>query len=189
MRFYTTIASRMFLYCNMLMLFFFLTAANAYCSSHGFRGGYSLSWQTDRNTSLTELSYGPYFGYMNFSEFMPALNFVTGIEYQTAGHRSGDASLIKQHIASVPLYLRLRLGPVAASAGLHSSAAFATISKPEYFGKDSRKLDVGAFGELGAQFFKVGLSCRTYFNLIERDKNYAGKYYSRIVQLGLNIKL
>ncbi len=121
-----------------------------------------------------------YVGFYNESKITPMLFFGTGLEYFQNGSSLPLDTKYKQHLMSIPLYLKFKIGPVFAIWGASANFIVAQnytigenkINVPEAF--KSNWFDVPLHGGLGVSFLMFTVEAKYYWGLLDSFKNTPG---------------
>ena len=124
-----------------------------------------------------------YFGFFNDNKIAPLLHFGKGLEYFQNGIAYTSNSERILHTISVPLYLKLKLGPVFALGGIAGnfkvsekfSAGDYEVS-PTDTGK-SNWFDAPVFLGAGVKIFFVSVEARYQWGLIEVRNGLKSQYF------------
>jgi len=132
-----------------------------------------------------------YVGFFNERKIIPLLSFGSGLEYFQNGSDLGSDIKYKQHILSIPLYLKLKIGPVYATGG--ASANFRVAEKyivgdskidvPEAW--QSNWFDVPMHAGLGVELLIFRIEARYHWGMMDSFKNTTGN--SQYFQLGAGV--
>lgn len=157
----------------------------------GIRAGFhSASMVEDGSKPDTAKSKNSFYaGFYHDQKIVPILYFGSGIEYFQNGFRYSPDSKRVVHTVSIPLYLKLKIGPVFALGGIAGN--FKVVekiivgdekNKPESDDK-SKGFDGAAFAGLGVKIAIITIEARYHWGLIEA---YDG-LYNRYLQIGAGI--
>ncbi|MBS2210474.1 PorT family protein [Carboxylicivirga mesophila] len=150
----------------------------------GIRAGYQNSFfKIDGDEAFDDPYNNFYVGYFNSSNIVPMLKWDSGIEYFQVGGKTGDAEL-KLHYLSVPLSLKLKIGPVYALGGVNGAVKLGGSSDFAEFGADVgdfSTLDAGAHLGVGFKFLMLGVEARYTWGLVNQTE---ADLKSEYLQLG-----
>jgi hypothetical protein len=130
-----------------------------------------------------------YVGFFRSTKLIPLLHFGSGIEYFQNGMSYTNNTDRILHTISVPLDLRLKLGPVFVLGGV--AANFKVSEKIKIGGESINPLeadktnwfDVPVFLGAGLKIFFVTIEARYHWGLLEARNGYHNQYF----QLGAGI--
>lgn len=131
-----------------------------------------------------------------FKEFkiVPLLRFDAGLEYAPVGIADSDTdSKIVLHYLSIPLNLRVKLGPVFALGGAAANFRVAekyTINGENYDPEDDEKsnvFDVPLYLGLGVKILFISVDARYYWGMLDVYNNENSTTKSQYLQLGASI--
>lgn len=130
-----------------------------------------------------------YIGAYRNNKFGGIFAFHTGLEYFQNGAKKDDNNYRKLHYISVPLGLRVKLGPVFALAG--PALNFKVGESSRYLGQSIDADDKAAFFDLpafigaGVKFLMFTVEARYAVGLLEVNDGVRNQYF----QLGLGLQL
>ncbi len=143
----------------------------------GIRAGWQKSYLSVDGEKLTDKSDGFYVGFFKNNKIAPMLRWQSGFEYyQVRG--ANDYAELKVHYLSIPLSLRLKLGPVYALGGVNGAVRIADSfdSKAsdiisEVTGIDTdpdlSRWDAGAHLGVGFKFLMLGVEARYNWGFVD----------------------
>ena len=188
---------------TLLIAFLFLasiTAVNAQDDDKDITKGVRAGWQysnlfesgdSEGTTNLSSF----YVGIFGEKKLIPMLRFGSGIEYSQVGTVSSDLDDTKYvlHYVGVPLYLKVKLGPVFALGG--ASANFKVGEKFTFLGEDleldsdakANVFDVPLFLGLGVKILMFNLEARYYWGTLDVNKSDDISIKSQYLQIGAGI--
>ena len=155
---------------------------------NGIRAGYhaaTMVYEGSKPDSVNALG-SFYIGFFRSTKIATILHFDSGIEYFQNGLKYSGNSKRTLHTISVPLDLRLKIGPVFAVGG---AAANFKVSEEIKIGDNSYKpsdnnksnwFDVAAFAGAGVKIWILTVEARYHWGLLETRND----LYSRYFQLG-----
>jgi len=148
----------------------------------GIRGGWhSATMVTDGADPFNGSSLDNfYIGFFNDNKIAPLLHFGKGLEYFQNGAAYTDNTKRVLHTVSVPLYLKLKLGPVFALGGIAGNFKV----NEDYTGhginpSDSDKsewFDAPVFLGAGAKILFVSVEARYHWGLLEVRDGFKSHY-------------
>ena len=137
-----------------------------------------------------------YIGVVRTRRIVPLLKYATGIEYFQSGTKVNNENAAHLHYISLPVNLRLKLGPVVMLGGIAPS--FKIVEKWEVAGEKitpssdlkANWFDAPVFIGGGFKFLMLSIEARYYWgttNLYETVSD--GTYKNRYFQIGLGIRI
>lgn len=158
-------------------------------------GGIRLGWNTsamfDDGSKLsgTENLQSFYFGLFRDNKIIPLLHFGSGLEYVQNGFQIDSDNKLVLHYISVPLHLKLKVGPVFGLAGFAPS--FKVSEKIIIDGsktspssdQKSDWFDVPFQAGVGLKILFITIEARYHWGLMEVNSGYKNQYF----QLGAGI--
>ncbi len=161
----------------LLALLFISISTNTFA---GDKFGIRAGWQTS-NISLN--SYKNlntfYAGIFKEKKILPLIRFGAGIEYQQSGSEFSTDNIMKLHYISVPLYLKVKLGPLYAVAGGAPSFKIAETweletAKESYKDlSDINTFDLPIFAGVGFNILLLRIEARYYWGTMELSNSSA----------------
>jgi hypothetical protein len=157
----------------------------------GIRGGYHLATMVEDgskpDTAKNLSSF--YVGFFRDQKINKILYWGSGIEYFQNGLKYSKSSNLKMHTISVPVNLKLKIGPVYGRGGI--TANFKVKEKIEYEGEkydpeESDKaywFDSAAFAGVGVQILFLSVEARYHWGLIDVKNGLHNRYF----QLGATV--
>jgi len=140
----------------------------------GIRAGYQNSFfKIDGDKAFNDPYNNFYIGFFRSNNIVPLLKLNSGIEYFQVGGKTGDAEL-KLHYLSIPLSLRLKLGPVYGLGGLNGAFKIGGTSDFDELDaavSDFSVFDAGAHLGVGFKFLMIGVEARYNWGLINQTDN------------------
>ena len=158
---------------------------------NGIRAGYhgaTLVYEGSEPDSASTLN-SFYVGFFRSKKIATILHFDSGIEYFQNGVSYSSNSKRILHTISVPLDLRLKIGPVY---GVGGAAMNFKVSEEYKYGSNSYKpsdtsksnwFDVAAFAGAGVKIWILSVEARYHWGLLEARND----FYNRYFQLGAAI--
>ncbi len=157
----------------------------------GIRGGFhSATMVADGSKPDSVNSLNSFYaGIFRDNKIAPILHFGTGLEYFQNGLKYSENVERKLHTLSVPLYLKVKLGPVFALGG--AAPNFKLKEKVDYQDNSynpgdtdkTKGFDVAAFVGAGVKIFFITVEGRYHWGLLEARDD----LYNRYFQLGAAI--
>jgi hypothetical protein len=157
----------------------------------GIRGGYHLATMVEDgskpDTAKNLSSF--YVGFFKDQKIAKILFVGSGIEYFQNGLKYSKSSKLIMHTISVPVNLKVKIGPVYGRGGI--TANFIVKEKIEYDDKkyDPEKsdkanwFDSAAFAGVGVDILFLSVEARYYWGLIDAKNG----LYNRYFQLGATV--
>ena len=169
-------------------------------SSNTFAGdkfGIRAGWQSSNLSigSFNNLNTF-YLGVFKEQKIIPFLRFGGGIEYQQSGAEFDANNLLKMHYISIPLYLKLKLGPIYALGG--GAPAFKVgetweLEDKHIDYKDLSNLntfDFPVFAGIGINILILRIEARYYWGTMEIGNSSITKgTKNQYFQLGLGLAI
>ncbi len=149
-------------------------------SSRGVRAGWQLSDYYFDGSAIGDSPLNSFYvGFFNENKIIPMLYFGSGLEYFQNGSNIGNATdaQFKQHIISVPVYLKFKIGPVFATGGAAANFKVAEnyvlggnkIEVPENL--KSNVFDVPLHLGLGVKILMFTVEARYYWGMLDTFQN------------------
>jgi hypothetical protein len=157
----------------------------------GVRGGYHLATMVDDgskpDTAKNLSSF--YIGFFKDQKIAKILFWGSGIEYFQNGLKYSKNSNVKLHTISVPVNLKVKIGPVYGRGGI--TANFKVKEKIEYDDKKydpvksdkANWFDSAAFAGVGVEILFLSVEARYHWGLIDVKNG----LYNRYFQLGATV--
>lgn len=150
----------------------------------GIRGGWhSATLVMDGATPYDASALSSFYvGFFNDNKIVPMLYFGKGIEYFQNGIKYTSSSQRVLHTVSVPLYLKLKIGPVYGLGGIAGNFKVSekyTVGDHEVSPTDSDKskwFDAPVFLGAGVKIFFVSVEARYHWGLIEVRNGLKSQY-------------
>ena len=167
------------------------TAQDDKPKKNGIRAGYhgaTLVYEGSEPDSASTLS-SFYVGFFRSKKIATILHFDSGIEYFQNGVSYSSNSKRVLHTISVPLDLRLKVGPVY---GVGGAAMNFKVSEEYKYGSNSYKpsdasksnwFDIAAFAGAGVKIWILSVEARYHWGLLEVRNDLNSRYF----QLGAAI--
>jgi hypothetical protein len=157
----------------------------------GIRGGWQLSSMVVDGNKPDTAQYlnSFYIGLFRDNKLASILYFGTGIEYFQNGLKYSNNTKRVVHTISIPLGLKLKLGPVFILGG---AAANVKVSEKIIIGDDkydpvegnrTEWFDVAAFAGAGVKIFFLSVEARYHWGLLDVRNDLKNRYF----QLGLGV--
>jgi len=153
----------------------------------GIRFGYIDSKLDKGSAGLFDRGYNSFYvGFYNDQRIIPMLYFSSGLDYYQTGSKENDGNKLVLHWISVPLSLKLKVGPVHGYGGVHG--AFKVSSKLTVVGQDIAasdfgSWDAGAFVGAGIQIFFISAEVKYTWGLVDLYNGYKNNF----LQAGLTL--
>jgi len=156
----------------------------------GMRFGYisskvsktELDWLEDFDDGYKSF----YVGFFNDAKLIPLLHLSTGLEYYQTGQKLNDSNKLILHYISLPLGLKLKLGPVQAFGGVHGAVKVSsrlTLLGESAPAKDIGTFDAGTFVGAGLKILFIGIEAKYTWGLVDIDDGYKNNFW----QVGLTL--
>ena len=157
---------------------------------HGIRAGWQSAGTYTEGKAMGDPISTFYIGFEREHKIVPLLHWGAGLEYFQNGYKIDDDNYNTVHTISVPLHLKLRVGPVYGLGGL--GANFKVGEKLMENGaevdSERRGIDIPAFAGVGVKILRVNLEFRYHWGLmgIYPDQDSPNNQY---LQAGIGISL
>ena len=160
----------------------------------GVRAGWQMSnfYDGGKTSDLSENLSSFYIGVYGEKKLIPLLRLGTGIEYNSTGYKIKDFDDTKyvRHTIAVPVYLKVKLGPVFALGG--AAASFGVANKATLLGEtidldDEDKTNVfnlPVYLGLGVKFLMISIEARYHWGTMDLDKGDNSSITNQYFQLG-----
>jgi len=157
----------------------------------GFRAGYQVSGMYAPNGQIGSTLPNFYFGFMKGTKIVTEIfTFQTGLEYMQGGWKTDDANFRRIHYLSIPLALRVKLGPFFAQAGINGNLRLA--ENYQLLGvnclNDESKVpffDMPVQAGVGVKIAVLTIEARYHYGLV----NMGNDSHNAYLQLGLGISI
>lgn len=171
-----------------------LTLANAQKKDDrvgGIRGGFQSAVMVESGSKADSANNLKtfYVGFFRDQKMLPFLFFGSGLEYFQNGFNYTNDSKRVLHMISIPLDLKVKIGPVFALGGIAGNFKVAekihigdSKANPAS-GDKSTWFDAAAFAGVGLKLFFITIEARYHWGLIESNKG----LYNRYLQIGAGI--
>ena len=169
-------------------------------SSNTFAGnkiGIRAGWQAS-NLSIGNFNNLNtfYLGVFREQQIIPFFHFGGGLEYQQSGAEFDAKNLLKMHYISIPLYLKLKLGPIYALGGGAPSFKVGESWEIEDIHEEYKKLaelstfDFPVFAGLGINILVLRIEARYYWGTMEiGEGSVTAGTKNQYFQLGLGLAI
>lgn len=162
----------------------------------GIRAGWQMSnFYNDGSSSADNLS-SFYVAVFGEKKLMPILRLGSGVEYNSVGYSSdiaGNTSSFVRHSIAVPLYLKVKLGPVFALGGAAASFGVSDKYKLNDNSADipdeikTNTFDAPVFLGLGVKFLMISVEARYHWGTMDITKSNLSSPTQQYFQLGAGI--
>ena len=183
--------------CSVLLLILFIGAYSTYAQDKekkklfGIRGGFhSATMVEDGAKPDTVNSLNTFYvGFFRDNRLSRIFYLGTGLEYFQNGLRYTTSSKKILHTISIPLDLKIKLGPVFVLGGVASNFKVSEkyeVGGSSYSPSDTNKsnwFDFAAFAGAGVKIFFISIEGRYHWGLIDANNG----LYNRYFQLGAAI--
>lgn len=159
----------------------------------GIRAGYQMSnFYTDGNQNAENLN-SFYLGVFGEKKLIPLLRLGTGVEYSSTGMTSNAANLESKyvrHAISVPVYLKLKLGPVYALGGAAANFGVSnnfTVNDEKVDLTDDQKTNVfnlPVYLGVGVKILMFSIEARYHMGTMDLNKDDNITETNQYLQLG-----
>jgi hypothetical protein len=121
-----------------------------------------------------------YVGMFNDQELIPMLYIYTALDYYQTGSKYNDDNKLVLHYISIPVGLKLKIGPVQAFGGIHGavkvSTAYTLLGQPVSSEKFST-FDAGTFIGLGLNIAFIGAEVKYTKGLVDINSGYKNNFW------------
>jgi len=153
----------------------------------GIRGGWMESKISKDGDSYLDAKYESFYvGMFNDQKLIPMLYIYTALDYYQTGSKLNDDNKLILHYISIPVGLKLKIGPVQAFGGVHGAVKVSTrytlLTQPV----DSEKFstfDAGTFIGLGVSIAFIGAEVKYTKGLVDINRGYKNNFW----QAGLTL--
>jgi hypothetical protein len=154
----------------------------------GIHGGYIESDFKKSGNSYLDFNKHKnfYVGFCKDTKIIPLLHFMSGLDYYQAGAKLDDNNKLILHYLSVPLGLKLKLGPFEAFGGVHGAVKVSsklTVLGQEVSGEKFSTFDAGYFVGAGLKILFIGAEVRYTQGFVDVYKGYKNNFW----QAGLGL--
>jgi hypothetical protein len=153
----------------------------------GFHAGYIGSNLKKDGDSWFDNGHNSFFvGIHNNQRIIPMLFLYTALDYYQTGSRLNDNNKLVLHYISVPVGLKLRLGPVYGMGGFHGAVRVSTklvVNGNDASTEGFNTFDSGAFVGAGVRLLFIGLEGRYTWGLSTVRNGYKNNFW----QAGLTL--
>lgn len=154
-------------------------------SVSGIRGGWHTATLLEDGTEPNEANNlnSFYIGFFSDNKIAPLLYFGKGLEYFQNGLTYAGDSERRLHTLSIPLYLKLKLGPVYGLGGIAGNVKISekfTMSDYELNSGDNDKsnwFDAPVFVGAGVKILAISVEARYHWGLLEVRNNLKSQYF------------
>ena len=149
----------------------------------GIRAGYHSSQFFEDGNSYGDPMQSFYVGLFKDTKIIPLLDFGSGLEYYKNGVKIDDANKRELHYLSVPLDLKLKIGPVYALGGFSPSIKVAeriTIDGSTEKPTDAQKaewFDIPFFLGAGVKILFISIEARYHWGIMEVTDGYKSQSF------------
>lgn len=155
--------------------------------NRGIRGGWIESEISKGGDSYLDAKYKSFYvGMFNDQKLIPMLYIYTALDYYQTGSKYNDNNKLILHYISIPLGLKLKIGPVQAFGGVHGavkvSSTYNLLAQPISSEKFST-FDAGTFIGLGLSIAFIGAEVKYTKGLVDINRGYKNNFW----QVGLTL--
>ena len=182
-----------------LFIFLFSISTNSFAGDKfGIRAGYQAANLYNGSSALYKTHHTFYVGVFKDVKILPLLHFGAGLDYFQGGSEKDNDNNITLHYISVPVNLKLKLGPFFALAGVAPSFKvhenWTTAGKELNPGSDlkSNTFDLPAFAGIGFKISIISIEARYYYGTMSVNSNSLSGfdgYNNQYIQLGLAVSI
>jgi hypothetical protein len=153
----------------------------------GIRFGYISSNIIKDGENLYENSHSSFYvGIFNDKQLIPMLYFYSAFEYYQTGGKVNDNNKLALHYISVPIGLKLKIGPVQGFAGIHGAVKVSsrlTVLGESTAAEGFNTFDAGTFAGLGLRFLFIGAEAKYTWGRVNIKDGYKNNYWQAGVTL------
>ena len=160
----------------------------------GIRAGYQVSNFLNDGKEVSNNLGSFYIGVYGEKKLLPILLLGTGVEYNSSGYSSETPnSSYVRHAVAVPVYLKVKLGPVFALGGAAASfgvANKATLNDQDIDLSDDQKTNVfnlPVYLGVGVKIMMISLEARYHLGTMDLDKSDTETRTNHYLQVGAAI--
>lgn len=155
--------------------------------NRGIRGGWMESEVIKDGNSWFGAKYKSFYvGMFNDQKLIPMLYIYTALDYYQTGSKRNDDTKLILHYISIPVGLKLKIGPVQAFGGVHGAVKVSTthtlVAQPVSSEKFST-FDAGTFIGLGLSIAFIGAEVKYTKGLVDINRGYKNNFW----QAGLTL--
>lgn len=147
----------------------------------GFHAGYiGSNLSKDGNNWFKNSHKSFYLGFYNNQRIIPALFLYTSLDYYQTGSRLDDNNKLVLHYISIPIALKLSLGPVFAMGGFHGAVRVSTkftINGQSASTEGFNTFDSGVFLGAGIRIFFIGFEGKYTWGLSTVRNGYKNNFW------------
>jgi len=181
------------------LLFIMSLSMNSFAKDKfGIRAGYQAANLYSGSSALYKTYNTFYVGLFKDVKLIPLLHFGAGIDYYQTGSEKNSENSISLHYVSVPLDLKLKLGPFYALAGV--APAFKVHENWMVLGNKispdsdvkSNAFDLPAFAGIGFKIAIISIEARYFYGTMSVNNNSLSGfdgYNNQFIQLGLAVSI
>jgi hypothetical protein len=173
-----------------LVLGLFAIGIETNAQGFGVRAGYQVAYTNNNGNQVGGSLAHYYLGAFHNKKLGVGdlLTLHTGLEYMQNGHRTNDANFLRMNMISVPVALRIKLGPLFAQGGFNGN--FKISENYQVNGLDAlnstnktNSFDLPAHIGLGLKFFILEIEARYHQGFLDVNNGNKNSYF----QLGLAV--
>jgi hypothetical protein len=154
----------------------------------GIRGGYIEGKLDKGSAGLFDKGYNSFYvGFFNDQKIIPMLYFYSGLDYYQTGSKTNDDNKLVLHYCSIPIALKLKIGPVMAFGGVHGAVKVSsrlTVLGESSPAKDFSTFDAGAFLGAGLHILFIGAEVKYTWGLVDIYNGYKNNFWQFGLTLG-----
>ena len=155
--------------------------------NRGIRGGWIESSIRKGSDDWLEAKYTSFYvGLFNDQRLIPMLYIYTALDYYQTGSKHDDDNKLILHYISIPVGLKLKVGPLQLFGGVHGAVRVSTtltlLAQPVTSEKFST-FDAGTFIGLGLNIAFIGAEVKYTKGLVDINRGYKNNFW----QAGLTL--
>lgn len=170
-----------------LMAFGLAVVSAQLSAGTGIRGGYINSTLKRGGEGLFDKNYESFYvGVFHDNNIIPLLDLGTGLDYYQSGSQLDDNNKVVLHYLSVPISLKLKIGPLHVFGGVHGAVKVGsteTVMGQSSTAEGYNTFDAGGFAGLGIKLFFIGAEAKYTWGFVDVKDGYKNNF----LQAGLTL--
>lgn len=172
-------------------LFILGFSTTTYADGKGIRAGYQASNLYYNGSGMNDMMSSFYVGITKDMKIIPMVHFGSGMEYSQIGTYTDSDNKITMHYLSIPIYAKLKVGPLYALAG--AAANIKVGEKWLISGADTDPVikangfDVPVFAGIGFKVLMFSIEARYHWGTMALYDSPADPYKTQYFQLGVGV--
>ena len=157
----------------------------------GIRAGWQYSAFSYNGTADTADALNAFYvGIFHEKKIAPLFRFGSGMEYFQNGSITSNETKYIKHELSIPLYLKVKLGPVFVLGG--AAANFSLVQKYSIGGENfdvpesfkTKAFDVPLYAGLGVKILMFSIEARYHWGMLDISKTETTQINTQYLQIG-----